>query len=345
MKFKNLRKSGKMGASAIVAAVFVMLPLSSITHVSNSTQTERYTSDVSAASQYKFSQMSFQVSNLHLAQGMLKFEFYSWYSNCGFVCGTINNTTAPSIFAMFLKSNPLYQKQLDNIANLETQNALLTHHSSIATFQIPLGNSNLNRSANRSADPYISFNIIPINLPWYLGGLTVGYNYYYYVVYTGSNALYYYQGVSSELSHANVGMPLSFGFGTGIGAAVIAGIITAAAAASVIGLVIGGVAAIASYAILSSETATLNSAFDSTYQTYNYFETLTQQTVFLDGVSNAIQVYAWNANTGSFHTIFGPFPELPGTNYLNSFDSMVQNGVNDYGSMNWHYVSQTLSPS
>jgi hypothetical protein len=341
MKFKNKRKSVRMVLSVIIAVVFVMLSLSSITNVSNSTQAEKYTSYVSVASQYKFTQMNFHVSNLSLAQHILKFEFYSWYSNRGFVYGPINNMTGSSIFAMFLKSNLLYQKQLDNIANLETQNALLTDHSSIATFQIPLGNSNL----NRSADPYISFNIIPITLPWYLGGLTVGYNYYYYVVYTGSNALYYYQDVSSELSQANLGVSLSFGFGAGMGAAVIAGIITAAAAASVIGLVLGAVAAIASYAILSSEIATLNSAFDSTYQTHNYFETLTQQTVFLDGVSNAIQVYAWNANTESFHTIFGPFPELPGANYLNSFDSMVQNGVNDYGSMNWHYVSQTLSPS
>ncbi len=257
---------------------------------------------------------SFHSNQLNVAQMQLEHEFYHWYHSEGYTYGPITNASGKIIFNAFITSNATFQEQLNNIANLETKNALQNNGGE--QVKIPLSDS------NSSADPFLAFNIIPIKLPWYLGGFTVGDDYYYYIEYSGSNALYYYQGIQQQLSEVNLAEGLSFGFGAGIGAAVALDLLDIAEATTIVGLIVGAIITVLTYALLQSELGTLNSAFDSTYVSYNYFETVWEQTVFLDGVSDAMSGYAWNANTGSFQTIYGPLPELPGSNLLNGFETL-----------------------
>ncbi len=69
-----------------------------------------------------------------------------------------------------------------------------------------------------------------------------------------------------------------------------------------------------------------------------------KQVVFLSGVSNSFTVYAYNFGASHYATVFGPFPEPLGTNYISEYDNMVSNGQNMYGKDSWGWVSETLNP-
>ena len=267
----------------------------------------------------------------------LKKEFMKWYGHSGHEYGSLAPKSRLTLFNLFIKSSTEYQSQLSQIAKEQsTLQSAGAGISSVQQFKVSLGQK----------DPSIMFNIQSINLPWWLGGFTVGYDYFYYLQYSGINALYYYQGLESQLSQNNLYVSLSLGFGVGFGAAVIASVINAALASTIIGLILAAIATVLSYLLLSEEQQTLTNAYDSTqvFGNYGFLQVEFEQSYFLDGVSDAFEGYAWNYGTHSFQAIYGPVPEAPGANLLTSFDSMVQSGVNQYGSNNWNYVTQAVSP-
>ena len=255
-------------------------------------------------------------------------EFCLWYFD-GSGKAPIDNSTLPLLYSEFIQSNTAYNSQIKELVDLESGSSLVNQANVTPA----------SSTWNSSNDPSVAFETHHVGWGWFI----VEADYYYYVQYTGINALYNEEGIEAELRQVNFLVSLNVGLGATIGGMVIAALIAVAEATTVIGALIGIIGGVITYLELEQNIQNLENVFHSTYDNYNYFSTVFKQTVVI-GVSNSMEGWGWNGNTGSWQDIYGPAPGFPGANWMTDFNSAVQYGVNTYGQDNWVYVNQVVDP-
>lgn len=266
---------------------------------------------------------------LEAQENLLMAEFCLWYVNNGFEIATISNSTFVLLFGEFEHSSQVLTSQLNELSDLESSTSA-TNNSRI----LPQPSSDL----NISGDPWIAYEVDPIKLLW----VTVGYNYYYYAEFEGTNALYAYEGVGKELRTEGLAVDFAIGCAAALYASFLLGVFSLEAASEGVELVYAAYGSTMSeLTVVQSEENALTNAYNSDPST---LWLAFREDVFLDGVSDAFTVYAYNWSDSHWATVFGSFPELPGADLITHFDSMVLNGQNMYGKDNWIWVDETLSP-